>query len=62
MYVSAISHGPRGGSMNATYRSSEQLGFQDELGELLLAVCAAIPNGVLCFFPSYSMLDKLVRR
>ncbi|XP_043239518.1 Fanconi anemia group J protein homolog isoform X2 [Amphibalanus amphitrite] len=62
VYVSAISHGPRGGSMNATYRNSEQFSFQDELGELLLGVCAAIPNGVLCFFPSYSMLDKLARR
>ena len=48
--------------MNATFRNSEQFSFQDELGELILGVCAAIPNGVLCFFPSYSMLDKLVRR
>ncbi|XP_037091332.1 Fanconi anemia group J protein homolog [Pollicipes pollicipes] len=62
VYVAAISHGPQGGSMNATYRSSEQFSFQDELGGLVLGVCAAIPNGVLCFFPSYSMLDKLARR
>ena len=48
--------------MNATYRNSEQFSFQDELGELILGVCATIPNGVLCFFSSYSMLDKLVRR
>jgi len=61
-FVAAISHGPRGGSMNATYKSSEQFSFQDELGELVLGVCGAVPNGVLCFFPSYSMLDKLEKR
>lgn len=62
VYVATVSHGPQGGSLNATYRNSEQLSFQDELGETVLGVCAAVPNGVLCFFPSYSMLDKLVRR
>ncbi|KAJ8711089.1 hypothetical protein PYW07_008331 [Mythimna separata] len=31
------------------------------LGAAILRVCAAVPHGVLCFLPSYSLLDKLVK-
>lgn len=36
--------------------------FQDELGDLVLEVCKTVPDGVLCFVPSYSALDKLTKR
>jgi Fanconi anemia group J protein len=28
----------------------------------MLSVCQTIPHGVLCFLPSYSLLEKLVAR
>lgn len=36
--------------------------LQDELGRLLMNVCETVPHGVLCFLPSYSLLEKLVER
>jgi Fanconi anemia group J protein len=38
------------------------LSLKDELGRLALSVCQTIPHGVLCFLPSYSLLEKLVTR
>ena len=35
---------------------------QDELGRLVLNVAHTVPHGVLCFLPSYSLLEKLVER
>ncbi|KAM8904944.1 Fanconi anemia group J protein isoform 3-T3 [Spinachia spinachia] len=35
---------------------------QDEVGALLLHVCQVVAKGVLCFLPSYKMLDKLRER
>ena len=32
------------------------------MGRLLLNVCQVVPHGVLCFLPSYSLLEKLVTR
>ncbi|XP_064612486.1 LOW QUALITY PROTEIN: Fanconi anemia group J protein homolog, partial [Liolophura sinensis] len=62
VWVGSIGEGPSGGKLQATYRNTETFGFQDELGKLVLEVCRAIPHGVLCFLPSYKMLDKLSER
>ena len=39
VWVGAVSQGPRGGTLEAVYRSLETLLFQDELGDLVLPVC-----------------------
>ncbi|RXG59289.1 Fanconi anemia group J protein-like [Armadillidium vulgare] len=62
VWVGTVSKGPTNHVLNATYKHSETLAFQDELGRMLLSVCETIPRGVLCFLPSYAMLDKLVDR
>jgi len=48
--------------LRANYHSSETFLFQDEVGKVVLHICQTIPRGVLCFFPSYSMLEKLKKR
>ena len=48
--------------LNACYKNQESLAFQDALGEAVLRLCRVIPHGVLCFLPSYALLDKLLRR
>lgn len=62
VWVGTIGRGPTGVTLNATYHNTETFQFQDEVGSLLLKICTVIPHGVLCFLPSYSMLDKLVAR
>ena len=62
VWVGALGHGPGGNSLQAVYRNLETYTFQDELGALVLRVCQTVPHGVLCFLPSYKVMDKLGQR
>ncbi|XP_046892366.1 Fanconi anemia group J protein [Hypomesus transpacificus] len=59
VWVGTIGSGPQGRKLCATFQHAETYAFQDEVGALLLRVCQAVGRGVLCFLPSYKMLDKL---
>ncbi|XP_076052795.1 uncharacterized protein LOC143032210 [Oratosquilla oratoria] len=62
VWVGTIAHGPTKQTLLGTYRHTETWDFQDELGRVVLDVCQNIARGVLCFLPSYAMLNKLVDR
>lgn len=59
VWVGTIGAGPKGRKLCATFQHTETFDFQDELGALLLSICQTVSHGVLCFLPSYKMLDKL---
>uniref|UniRef100_A0A8C7G682 DNA 5'-3' helicase n=1 Tax=Oncorhynchus kisutch TaxID=8019 RepID=A0A8C7G682_ONCKI len=59
VWVGTLGSGPQGRKLCATFQHAETYAFQDEVGALLLRVCQAVGRGVLCFLPSYKMLDKL---
>lgn len=59
VWVGTIGAGPQGRRLCATFQHAETFTFQDEVGALLLKVCQTVSRGVLCFLPSYKMLDKL---
>ncbi|XP_036930136.1 Fanconi anemia group J protein isoform X4 [Acanthopagrus latus] len=59
VWVGTVGAGPQGRKLCATFQHSETYAFQDEVGDLLLHVCQVVAKGVLCFLPSYKMLDKL---
>ena len=62
VWAGAIGIGPTGHSLNAAFHHSNTYGFQDEVGRLILSICAKIPHGVLVFLPSYKLLNDLVVR
>ncbi|XP_039176776.1 Fanconi anemia group J protein isoform X2 [Crotalus tigris] len=62
VWVGTIGAGPKHRELRATFQHTETFEFQDEVGELLLSVCRTVQRGVLCFLPSYKMLDKLKDR
>ncbi|EFN81860.1 Fanconi anemia group J protein, partial [Harpegnathos saltator] len=62
VYVRCIPRGPNGESLLANYKNVNSWSFQDELGKLIVQVCDAIPYGVLCFFSSYSAMNKIHMR
>lgn len=33
--------------------------YQDGVGASLLAIAETVPAGILCFFPSYRLLEKV---
>ncbi|XP_051254031.1 Fanconi anemia group J protein [Dicentrarchus labrax] len=59
VWVGTVGAGPQGRKLCATFQHTETYAFQDEVGALLLHVCQVVAKGVLCFLPSYKMLDKL---
>ncbi|KAK2880984.1 hypothetical protein Q8A67_018252 [Cirrhinus molitorella] len=59
VWVGTVGAGPQGRKLCATFQHAETFAFQDEVGALLLKVCYTVGRGVLCFLPSYKMLDKL---
>ena len=48
--------------LNTSFRLAADLSVQDQLGAALLQVISRVPQGALCFFPSYSLLDRLLAR
>ncbi|XP_034385023.1 Fanconi anemia group J protein isoform X2 [Cyclopterus lumpus] len=62
VWVGTVGEGPQGRKLRATFQHTETYAFQDEVGALLLHVCQVVAKGVLCFLPSYKMLDKLRER
>ncbi|BHF64747.1 Fanconi anemia group J protein [Sparganum proliferum] len=62
VFAASIARGPGGNRLCANYSNQNSFAFQDDIGSLILEACRLVPGGVLCFFPSYGLLDKLVQR
>ncbi|XP_049716954.1 Fanconi anemia group J protein [Elephas maximus indicus] len=62
VWVGTIGSGPTGRNLCATFQHTETFEFQDEVGALLLSVCQTVSQGILCFLPSYKLLEKLKER
>ncbi|CAN0460042.1 unnamed protein product, partial [Ectocarpus sp. 8 AP-2014] len=46
-------------SLDARYTNQHDLKYQDALGNALLQHARVVPGGVLVFFPSYGLMDKM---
>ena len=62
VWAGALGAGPSGEQLLATYQHTNNPPFQDAVGSAVVQVCRIIPDGVLLFLPSYSLLDKLTSR
>eukprot|EP00039_Didymoeca_costata_P003515 m.68149 g.68149 ORF g.68149 m.68149 type:complete len:899 (+) comp11944_c0_seq1:162-2858(+) len=60
--IRSLARGPAGHPLCATYKNVDTFNFQDEIGNIVIECCKVVPYGVLVFFPSYSMMDKLQQR
>ncbi|XP_004591250.2 Fanconi anemia group J protein [Ochotona princeps] len=62
VWVGTVGSGPNGRNLCATFQHTETFEFQDEVGALVLSVCQTVSQGILCFLPSYKLLEKLKDR
>ncbi|KAJ4457912.1 putative Fanconi anemia group J protein [Paratrimastix pyriformis] len=62
VWIGAIRNDTRRAPINTTHGKADQPQVQDGIGETILQLAAAIPHGMLCFFPSYGMLAKFIGR
>uniref|UniRef100_A0A182F9Y0 Regulator of telomere elongation helicase 1 homolog n=1 Tax=Anopheles albimanus TaxID=7167 RepID=A0A182F9Y0_ANOAL len=58
--VRVVAKGSDGQPLSSVYNNRGNPDYIRSLGRTLLAVCPVIPNGLLVFFPSYTVLDKCV--
>lgn len=61
-WVTSVSHGPTQIDLNSQYQNANTYGYQDEMGRALKNICEIVPYGVLCFVPSYLLMEKLYNR
>ena len=62
VWAGALACGPGGERIVGTYEESQRPGYQDSVGAAIARIAATVPDGLLVFFPSYSLLDRLMQR
>lgn len=62
LVVWPVANGSSGHDFDFTYSKRDSPAIIDALGQSLLKISAAIPDGVVAFFPSYSYLNQVVLR
>uniref|UniRef100_A0A0E0C458 Helicase ATP-binding domain-containing protein n=1 Tax=Oryza meridionalis TaxID=40149 RepID=A0A0E0C458_9ORYZ len=68
IWVGVVPVGPSGHPLNSSYRTRETLKYKQELGITIgrqlrtpnINFARIVPDGLLVFFPSYSMMDKCI--
>lgn len=61
-WVTSVGVGPCGTDLNGQFQNINTYNYQDAMGKLLMDVCTVVPYGVLCFLPSYTLMEKLYSR
>jgi len=62
VWAGSIAAGPDKHSIVANFEQSKKPAFQDSLGKSIAAIAGVVPDGLLVFFSSYSMMDRLKER
>ncbi|KAI9252292.1 helicase C-terminal domain-containing protein [Phascolomyces articulosus] len=62
MAVMSIDTGPTGKSFLFRYDNRQDEKLMDEVGQAIVNLCNIIPDGVVCFFSSFTYLDQLYKR
>ncbi|KAK9712077.1 ATP-dependent DNA helicase chl1 [Basidiobolus ranarum] len=62
LLVLSIGESPTSYPLEFTFDKRSDNRMIDELGQVIANMCNIIPDGVVCFFPSYSFLDSVYRR
>lgn len=61
-WVGCVPVGPSGATFLGNFKTMDSFAYQDDLAQAILGICEIVPAGVLCFLPSYTFMDKLMRR
>lgn len=60
--VAAVAKAPNGAPLLGVYKNMEMQEYQDGIAQAVLEIARTVPNGVLCFLPSYGFMNKLLKR
>lgn len=62
IFVGVLPRGPSGHEMIGNYQNANSFNYQDDISQSIYDICKVTPFGVLCFFPSYALLEKMIDR
>lgn len=62
IFVGVFPRGPSGAELIGTFQNTSSFNFQDDISQSIYEICKVTPFGVLCFFPSYALLEKVLER
>ena len=60
VWVGVLPVGPSGGVLNSSFRTRDTAEYKLELGQAIVNVARIVPDGVLVFFPSYTVLSSCI--
>ena len=60
--VHVIGKGVSGKALTSTYNQRNDIEYITELGNTIISLTRVIPNGVLIFFPSYSVMETCIEK
>jgi regulator of telomere elongation helicase 1 len=58
LMIGVLSKGPSGGTLNSSWAQRSSDKYRSELGNAIVQAAKRIPNGILVFFPSYSLMES----
>ncbi|KAI9478738.1 MAG: ATP-dependent RNA helicase-like protein chl1 [Benjaminiella poitrasii] len=58
----ALDQGPTGKQLLFNFDTRQDVRLMDEVGQSIANLCNVIPDGVVCFFPSFTYLDQVYNR
>lgn len=61
-YVAGLCVGPNNTPMKLTFQYYNMFEIQDKIGKIIYDVCKTVSQGVLCFLPSFNILEILKKR
>ncbi|PIA13149.1 DNA repair helicase [Coemansia reversa NRRL 1564] len=61
-FAMSVECGPSGTPLEAKYKTTNLLQFQDDMGVAVAEIASKCPDGMLVFAPSYALLGKLSAR
>lgn len=62
VWAGVLGAGPDHTQLNGVFRNASTEAYQDAVGAAVLGLIRLIPDGVLLFVPSYSLLERLTDR
>jgi Rad3-related DNA helicase len=62
VHISIMKKSPNMIPFNFSFGNKDNLEMLDELGNLVLRTAQTVPGGILIFFPSYWLMEKVYER
>lgn len=61
VWIGILSKGPQNSTLSSSYHNRNTVGYKEDLGNAIVNFARIVPDGLLVFFPSYSLLNDSIQ-